>query len=229
VKKKDLIAALRDVGYPGSRTARAEISPEMILEILQDIVHSGDPNLMEAFPAVLAYCGRKGFRLDFSGWLGGMETKSKWRPVVEQLLLLSYGLLKEENVKIPAGLGRLAQSLKEKHVQDLSKDSMGPVGEIPLTRKGFSREIQGLEKNGPRPPSLRKNPSEYRTVRFHLHLNTLFSPRQLELVFKRLRGESFTKTEREYYSRVVKKKLEAIASAEVIQLAETLVNKGRKS
>ena len=38
-------------------------------------------------------------------------------------------------------------------------------------------------------------------------LDLLFSEKQKELVFKKLRGQHLTKTEREYYSRVVKKKL----------------------
>jgi len=229
METKELVEALRDRGYPLSHRTGADVSQEKILEILEDMVHSGDPNLMDAFPAVLAYCARKGFTLDFSKWLARMETKSKWRTVVEQLLLLSYGLLKEEKVKNPPGLGRLAHSLKENHVQNLSEDSVGPGEEFPLNKKRFSRETQGLEKNPPPPSSPRRNPSEYRTVQFHLHLNTLFSPKQLELLYKRLNGESFTKTEREYYSRVVKKKLEAITSAEVLQLAETLVVKERRS
>jgi len=54
-------------------------------------------------------------------------------------------------------------------------------------------------------------------------MDRIFSPRQKELVFKKLRREPFTKTEREYYSRVVRKKLEAIASEEVVQIARTLI------
>ena len=57
------------------------------------------------------------------------------------------------------------------------------------------------------------------------NLGILFSPKQKELVLKRLRGEPFTKTEREYYSRVVKKKLKAVASSEIRKVAEALAGK----
>jgi hypothetical protein len=53
-------------------------------------------------------------------------------------------------------------------------------------------------------------------------LSQIFSPRQKELVLKRMRGEKFTKTEREYYSRAVKKKLTALANQELHRLALAL-------
>jgi len=47
----------------------------------------------------------------------------------------------------------------------------------------------------------------------------VFSPRQKELFLKRLRNEKMTKTEKEYFSRVVKKKLTALANQELHRLA----------
>jgi hypothetical protein len=46
------------------------------------------------------------------------------------------------------------------------------------------------------------------------------------LVFKKLRGQHLTKTEREYYSRVVKKKLAAVADGEMQELAALLAKPG---
>jgi hypothetical protein len=42
------------------------------------------------------------------------------------------------------------------------------------------------------------------------------------LVLKKLSGQHLTKTEREYYSRVVKKKLAAISNSEIQELAASL-------
>jgi hypothetical protein len=53
----------------------------------------------------------------------------------------------------------------------------------------------------------------------------LFPPKQKELVLKKLKGEEMTKTEQEYYSRVVKKKLEALADADLRKIAVTLTKK----
>jgi hypothetical protein len=50
-------------------------------------------------------------------------------------------------------------------------------------------------------------------------LSQLFTPRQRELLMKKLRREPLTKTEKEYFSRVVKKKARAIANEELHRLA----------
>jgi hypothetical protein len=42
-------------------------------------------------------------------------------------------------------------------------------------------------------------------------------------VLKKRDGQAFTKTEREYYSRIVRKKLDAIASEKLVKLARKLV------
>ncbi len=55
--------------------------------------------------------------------------------------------------------------------------------------------------------------------------NTLFAPKQKELVLKKDKGETFTRTEREYYSRIVKKKLEALANKEIREIALKLSKK----
>lgn len=58
-----------------------------------------------------------------------------------------------------------------------------------------------------------------------IYLDRLFSPKQKDLIFKKLNEASLTKTEREYYSRIVRKKLEAISSPEVREIADTLTGK----
>ena len=48
----------------------------------------------------------------------------------------------------------------------------------------------------------------------------LLSPKQKDLFFKKLKREKMTKTEREYYSRVVRKKVAALANFELHRLAQ---------
>ncbi|MBE9569887.1 MAG: hypothetical protein IMF11_04635 [Proteobacteria bacterium] len=59
----------------------------------------------------------------------------------------------------------------------------------------------------PKPKSIsgKRNTPQPLSYQIHLHLTTLFPPKQKELVLKKLRRDPFTKLEREYYSRVVKK------------------------
>jgi len=53
----------------------------------------------------------------------------------------------------------------------------------------------------------------------------MFSPKQKELFKKRLEGLPLTKTEQEYYSRSVKKKVVALANADLHGLARKLLEK----
>jgi hypothetical protein len=50
-----------------------------------------------------------------------------------------------------------------------------------------------------------------------------FSPKQKELFQKKLKGELLTKTEKEYFSRTVKKKVAALANPELHRLAQKLM------
>jgi hypothetical protein len=54
-------------------------------------------------------------------------------------------------------------------------------------------------------------------------LSQLLSPKQKELFKKKLSGDALTKTEKEYYSRVVKKKVAALANPELNRLAQKLM------
>ncbi len=53
-------------------------------------------------------------------------------------------------------------------------------------------------------------------------LSQVFSPKQKELFLKRLHGENLSKTEKEYYSRSVRKKVTALANENLHQLAKSL-------
>ena len=54
-------------------------------------------------------------------------------------------------------------------------------------------------------------------------LSQLFSPKQKELFKKKLDGQLLSKTENEYYSRTVKKKVASLANPELHRLAQKLV------
>ncbi len=56
-------------------------------------------------------------------------------------------------------------------------------------------------------------------------LAQVLSPKQRDLFLKRLKGEKMTKTEREYFYRVVKKKVAALANSELHRLAQDMMRK----
>ncbi|MFA5320692.1 MAG: hypothetical protein WC418_05875, partial [Candidatus Omnitrophota bacterium] len=54
-------------------------------------------------------------------------------------------------------------------------------------------------------------------------LSQVFSPKQKELFLKKLHNEKLTKTEREYFSRVVRKRVAALANQELNRLSQRLL------
>ena len=65
--------------------------------------------------------------------------------------------------------------------------------------------------------------SNYEELSFEFALSQVFSPKQKALFFKKLRSEKMTKTEQEYYSRKVKKKVVALSNLELHNLAKRLL------
>jgi hypothetical protein len=54
-------------------------------------------------------------------------------------------------------------------------------------------------------------------------LAQVFSPKQKELFLKKLKGQKLSKTEKEYFSRVVRKKVKALANSQLHRLAQKLI------
>jgi hypothetical protein len=83
----------------------------------------------------------------------------------------------------------------------------------------FMRYAENIGKEG----YLKQDKEKQReSFQLHLFLSRLFSPRQKEILFKKYKGEPLNKTEQEYYSRIVKKKLEAVYDEEVRRIAGVL-------
>ena len=69
----------------------------------------------------------------------------------------------------------------------------------------------------------RKLKQKHEKLSLEYALSQLFSPKQKELFQKKLKGELLTKTEKEYFSRTVKKKVAALANPELHRLAQKLM------
>jgi hypothetical protein len=69
----------------------------------------------------------------------------------------------------------------------------------------------------------RRQKERYEEFSLEYALSQIFSPKQKELFKKKLEGFPLTKTEQEYYSRVVKKKVVALANSELHSLSKKLL------
>lgn len=227
MKREDLIAALADLGYPLIATGKSRITAKKIKEVLDGLGASGDARLIEGFPVILANCAHRHLNLDIRALLSEYGMKSQKRQNLEKLLLVSSELLNQEKLELPEGLDNLARSLKERY-GDLLSDEVLSLGKgVSLSTKRLQNTLRryatSLENS--RSAKEKERLRQQQSFQLHMHLSTLFSPKQKELVLKKLNNESFTKTEHEYYSRVVKKKLEALANSELRKIATKLTKK----
>ena len=55
------------------------------------------------------------------------------------------------------------------------------------------------------------------------HMDEIFSAKQKELFLKKINGKKLTKTEKEYFSRVVKKKVLAMANPDLHHMSKKLL------
>ena len=205
-----------------------KINENQIFIILDALANADDVEVIARFPAVLAVCARKGLSLNSQALFSRYWETSPKRQNLEKLILVSAGIFRSHKLKPPGNLEKIVTSLQSKY------DSLLAKREFQLSN-GMFISIQELERSligylsGQLPPQKKqelKRPS--RSNILDIYLDRLFSPKQKELVFKKRDGIAFTKTEREYYSRIVRKKLEAIASEEVGKMARTLIIKSGK-
>lgn len=227
MKKEELIAALGRLGYPLIVTGKPRMTQKKTVEVLDALGNSTEPRLVEGFPVILANCAHRGMKLDSQALLARYPLKSPKRQNLEKLLLVSSLLLNQEGLEEPEGLGSLAESLKGKYGDLLTEEALTLAKGMPLSTNRLRRTLRRYASDLKNSESAkdREKLRQEQSFQLHMHLSTLFSPKQKELVLKRLKGESFTKTENEYYSRVVKKKLEALANSELRRIATTLTKK----
>jgi hypothetical protein len=227
MNKEELITALGELGYPLFTPRKGGLGSKKVIDVLDKLSGSEDPRLIEAFPVVLANCAHRGIKLDLHGLLSRYAQRSQRRAILEKLILASADVLAQEGLSKPEGLDSTVDPLRAKK-GDLLKEEVLDLGKhisisVERLRNTLRRHVIDLERS----ESLRERDRrrQLRSFQVELHLSTLFPPKQKELILKKLKGDLLSKTEQEYYSRVVKKKLEGLANRELRKIALTLTKK----
>ena len=219
MKKEELLKNLKLLGYPLFDSGESVDANETLAEV----VKSKNPRLWEGFPLLLASSLEKNcFNNEtVEKHLEKKADKTYFRKLVLlSLALYKYLKLKHLWVSKLNFLPFLDKKLLKKYFECLNKKEKltEDVKELSSSRivTTFTRYF-------------RENPSdlsEYAEMKdeadLKYSLSQVFSKKQKELFFKRLKGEKMTKTEREYYSRSVKKKVLALANPGLHNLAVKL-------
>lgn len=220
--KPALLDALRRFGYPLLQPESVE-DPN---ELLAALVERDDARLMEGFPVVLAHClANQDSRLSLEKaetFLASPEKRRQFRQLValSHYLFNFYGLdfknskvFERNQPKVPME-NELFEKLAQGRPVHFGSRTLHPE-RLKSTFLNYAVHAQ-FERSGNEEEKLK-----YREeLRREYYLSFLLSRKQKDLLKKKLRGESMTKTEREYFSRVVKKKLLALADPELHRRAQ---------
>lgn len=192
---------------------------------LADMVKSRDLRLWEGFPVVLANSAEKGL---FNYAKVNRHLKRPFdKSHLASLTVMSLALYEFFNFKFPWA------NEFYKSLSDNRKKEFGVF--LGKFRNNTDFNVAGREMSAQRLKTAfnnyfnqaRNKLADLLSVKDELSLeyslSQVFSPKQKELFLKKLKREKLTKTEKEYFSRVVKKKALALANPELHRLSQKLL------
>jgi hypothetical protein len=192
---------------------------------LAEVVKSKDTRLWEAFPVLLANAAQE-YSFDNDQVLKNLR-KREDQENFQNLLLLSLALYQYYHLSF-VWSNQLKKQLSDQDVVRLRKFrnniAHGDVFYVGKKRflpdRLFEIFNNYFEKDAEKTKQLKE---KYEDLSLEYALSQVFSPKQKELFKKKLKGEPLNKTEREYYSRAVKKKVSALANPDLHRLAQKLM------
>jgi len=192
---------------------------------LAQVVKSRDLRLWEGFPLVLANSAEKGlFNQDKVNYY---LKKPFDKSCFASLVVLSLALYKFFNLKF-LWSNRLFKAFSNEKKKEFNsffnklKDNdefqcAGRTMSSQRLKSVFSNYFNQAQKR------LENLLSVKDELSLEYALSQVFAPKQKELFLKKLKREKLTKTEKEYFSRVVKKKVSALANNELRRLSQKLL------
>lgn len=218
---KNLFKRLSMLGFPLFETEEAQD----VNATLADVVKSKDLRLWEGFPVVLGNSAERGmFNYDM---VKGHLKKPVDKSYLVSLMVMSLALYKVLNLKfswankfyksLPADRKKEFNSFLEKLKKDENLVVESYVVSSQRLKSTFNNYFSQVESKLSDLLSIKEE------FGLEYSLSQVFSPKQKELFLKKLKGEKLTKTEKEYFSRVVKKKVLALANPELHRLSQKLL------
>jgi len=199
--KASFISRATELGFkPGS--------PSDPNETLAEIVESRIPTYWEAFPGLLVNAAEGG---EFSPAATAALLDESGKVALNQLFLVALGLYEALGEHF-SWRRRLFPDLPARQVSGLAA----------RLERGEAVEAGGISLPAAKLTAAFKR-CRRRRGGLGASLLQLFTPRQTELIFKRLRGARLTKTEAEYFSRTIRPKVRALADEELHRLAVKLL------
>jgi hypothetical protein len=213
---------LAGLGFPLLEAAKEE----EVNSTLADMVKLHDARLWEGFPVVLAGSADKGL-FDYDKAEKHLKSHTD-RTNLGSLVLFSLALYKTLGLKFSWADDLLAlfknvdaQKEYKRYMEALENNSDLKVDNRVMSMQRMKNTFANYFKQS------REDLYDFLAVKDEMGLeyalSQVFSPKQKELFLKKLRNEKLSKTEREYFSRVVRKRVAALANQELNRLAQRLL------
>ncbi len=218
---KKLIEEVGKLGY-----ALFDINDDLKTnKIIRDVVLSNDLRLWEGFPVILANANEKK-QFDFKKVKSLFKDNNEYKKFIK-LLLISLSLYQVSNNKFywtenildnlkegeKKQLNNLINKFKHQIEFNINNNKLSPERIWNIFNNYYvqqEKEIKNISNN-------------YSELSLEYSLSQLFSAKQKEILLKRVKGKKLTKTEREYFYRVVKKKALAITNPDLQKIAEQAI------
>ena len=219
--EENLLKNLNRLGFP-----LMEVKQDLdVNKTLAEVVKSNDMRLWEGFPVLLANAAQE-YDFDYDRVLNSLGDGQEREDLVT-LLLLSLALYQFYNLSF-VWVNRLKKRFTDVDLSQLKtlRNFLAHGDVISLGNKQFHSSRLMETFNNYFEQDVKKNrqlKEKHEELSIEYSLSQLFSPKQKELFKKKLEGEPLSKTEREYYSRTVKKKVSALANPELHRLAQKLL------
>ena len=218
---RKLLKNLSKLGFPMFETTE---EPD-VNETMAEVVKSRDTRLWEGFPVLLANASAT-YR--FTPEQVNQQLKRKaLKEHFHLLLLLSGSLYSYYHLsfswwnKLKKDLSKADKALVKKWRNSLTHNRTLKLNNAELD----PQRLKGLFELYFEKKAEKDRRKKEKFIEFSLEyaLSQVFSPKQKELFKKKLEGLPLNKTEQEYYSRTVKKKVVALANSELHSLSKKLL------
>ncbi|MCD4813280.1 hypothetical protein K8S19_06265 [bacterium] len=221
MKNTDLLQRLTKLGFPLFHVDDLQAN-----ETIAELAKSHDDRLWEGFPIVLANAS-KDHLFDFDTTQTILKNKKDYNDFYS-LFLISLALYKHMNLKT-SWINALYDNIKfiDEEKIDFIVAQLATREKIYIAEKYLEPErLENTFNNYFSQNTIRDKQMkmDYEELSLEYAMSKIFTARQKEIFLKRAHGKKMTKTEREYYYRVIKKKAVALANNDLHILARKAIS-----
>lgn len=218
---KQLLENMSRLGYPLLDTLQ-DFDPN---ETLAQVVKSDDRRYWDGFPVLLANVIKEGAftRGKVVEYLDTEPEKQRFKDLfLLSLALYEFTKFRFQWVKdLVAALSSSERVKVRQYKEALTKNSSIKAGSDLLDPQRLRNAFQNYSSL--QVSEVRDFNKRHDELSLEFAFSQVFSLKQKELFNKKLKGEMLTKTDKEYFSRVVRKKVVALANSELHQLARKVL------